>query len=269
MLNLIRMNLYRFFKSKVYIGLLIVGICAAVMNLGMLDVEQSDLDYELLKEAGAEDGEKEFGIVVAPTLDPSVVYVVEGIIHSGFLLMAVSIFAVIFSAGEQTSGYLKNVILPKKKKHYLFLAKIIPISLFTILCFGITFAINMIFTSKYEVGITLAFVVSTLIQIVLHTAFAVCMLAVMEIIRNQAIGIIVAIFGSMGVHVLIMSLFESVLGGIGIPAQFMLSRYMLFTCSAALSASENGVFVSCAITAVIGLILYSILGSKVFVKRDI
>lgn len=266
MLSLIRMNMYRFWKSKFVIGLLIVAVCTAIFTFGMTDPEESAQDRKIMEEAGMDEGEDSFGIVVSYIAEPDFVNVMEEIFHSGLLLVVISVYAVIFASGEKNSGFLKNIVLPKRKRMYLFLAKIIPVSMFSLLCFGVAIIVVAGFLG---IGSIMGFLPTLFVQLLLHISFGVFALAYMEVFRNQAIGLVIAIFGSMGIHVLLVSLLEGVLNGMGVPVAILFGKNMIVSAVKTVSCNLSSTLFPCTLTAVFGIILYGIMGSVIFSKRDL
>lgn len=269
MLNLIRMNIYRLIKSKFVIGLIIVAVISSIFAIGMVDVDESSLEYEIMMEQGVDATEKGFGFTITSMLEPTVTQVMEGVLHSGLLLVTISVFAVIFSGGERNSGYLKNIVLPKKKKFYLFVAKLVPVSIFSVLCFAVSTLSVFCTVGQLELGAIALLVPELVIQLLLHIAFAVCMLAYMELFRNQAIGLVVAIFGSMGLHVVVVNLLEEALAGIGIPEFLLFGKNMIVAAANGMAVDMPEAFLSCTMTAVFGIIMYMVIGSVIFSKRDV
>lgn len=269
MLNLIRMNVYRLIKSKFVIGLIIVAVVSSIFAIGMVDVDESSLEYEIMMEQGVDATEKGFGYTITSMLDPTVTAVMEGVLHSGLLLIAISVFAVMFSGGEKNSGYLKNIVLPKKKKFYLFVAKLVPVSIFSALCFAVSIFSVLCTVGQLEFGAIALLIPEMTIQLLLHIAFAACMLAYMELFRNQAIGLVLAFFGSTGAHLVGVKLLEDALAGFGIPRFLMFGEKMIVVATGGMSVEMPEAFLSCTMTAVFGIIMYMVMGSVIFSKKDV
>ena len=111
-------------------------------------------------------------------------------------------------------------------------------------------------------------------EVMLHTVFGIAMMALYEITRNTIIPTIITIFGSANLHGMLISFLETKLVS-RIPAlagfmdKYGLSRNFIVTKTKDLGISGVSVsYVNIIVVIVIGLILYSVMGTFIFTKRD-
>lgn len=245
MLNLIKMNISRLFRTKALYTTMII-----VFGLFFL----------LAKIAGGEGTIAEF---------------VGGTTGSGLVFMLVGIFATVYSDEERKSGFLKNLGAAKNRKRCIFLSKIPAISLY--IAIMLATAVVAIMLVGMESGMMFGnisyFAVYFLFEILVGTAFGTAFLALYEIARGNVLPIIFAIITSAGIQAIIIKFAESEIGN-KIPAlaaimeRHIISSNLIVTKASQISAVAPFDYIPVLIVSLVGIAFYTVLGMTIFEKRD-
>lgn len=280
MINLIKMNFYRMLRSKfVYILLLITfGITLLITSLETDPAEQ-ELNQQIMEEQGVDPNEEGVGIVLGDTIEEnsSLDDIYGSMVGSGLVLLMTGIFGAVYSDEERKSGFLKNLTVGVKGKKYIFASKIPIVLLFcavqmlvTLVAVGI--GSNMM--GEYTVshmGNLIRYIVT---QTFLHAAYGLLVMAFYEMCRNIVLSILIAVFGSLNLFGFIISLLETQIGVLRSLTQIWggrleLVQYFLVTRARDVAVScRSYPFVPSIVIAIVGLILYGILGMIIYSKRD-
>lgn len=266
MLNMIRMNLYRFFTTKsVYV---ILGITfLLIMFVTRLEMSENDpVDATVMEEYGdfEEQSIRGFGMTIPVTEERAVIgdQLYKDAVCSGLLAVMIGIFVSIYTGKERERGFLKNLNTCVKNRYTIFLAKIVPMFLFVVFEMLVTFIAIGCNLSYENLPQLLAFMLA---QTATHTAYAAGILLVGELLRNQAMTLLVAIFTALGVGSMILSLIESKLAQTGFPQGLLLGKY-----TAVMQINSiHGFQVIMFVAAVILALLYLLAGAVVSEKRDL
>lgn len=266
-MNLIRMNLYRFMKTKcVYILLIITVFLVGFSTLDMMSVESQALIQEMMQQEGLEES-SDFtaGITIGMNMITSASMMTGEYIGSGIILVFIAIFVALFSNAERAGGYLKNLNSCAGTKSQIFLAKLVPIIVFV---FVILWIIPMVATACGLQGNdiwTKEFYLYMGIQWLIHTAYGIFILTIMEITRSLVAGMLIGIFVGMGFGVTFIQFVENV-----IIKQEIISRHMLVTMARmVIPDNVTSAIIPALITGMISVTAYSIIGAWTFQKRDI
>lgn len=128
-MNLIRMNLYRFIKTKaVYVILIIAALLAGFLTLDMTSEEGQALNQEIMQQEGI-DAEDTAGITIGLNIITSASEMTGELVGSGMILVLIAIFVALFSNAERAGGYLKNLNSCAGTKAQIFLAKTVQVML--------------------------------------------------------------------------------------------------------------------------------------------
>lgn len=215
MLNVIKMDLYRMFKSKItWIILLIVGILA-VMSMA---TRHSEHEYfvnrtpeSMVAEGYTEEEAKEQ--LAADADDP--MYSANGeidimdfyskLIINTVIGLFIAVFTVIFVGAENSTGFIKNIAGQPSIRYRTILSKCFSIFMYTcmvlILFFGITLICSQLFFGyisfgAYSITDMLAF---TLTQLLLNTSLCIVILCITELISNSAVSMAIGVLLSIGI----------------------------------------------------------------------
>lgn len=180
MINVVKMDIYRLFKTKALyiIGIVFVGFVILITYFS----------YELGDTAGIDTNLK---IYVDYTMS--------------FTIMAytvvIAVFSVLFTTAESSSGYIKNIGGQLSVRSILVLSKAIALLFYTVIMFIIFFIVQIIVNKVFfgyiefrrETG---EFAEYAAIQILLHFALALmCMMVAVVIRRNGIVMTIAVILG--------------------------------------------------------------------------
>lgn len=264
-MSLIRMNLYRFIKTKsVYILLLITAITA-----GLLTMDQKSgaaaVDYEMMQQAEMDMEESAVGITISAAFIESAGQLSGELIGSGIVLVFTAIFAALFHNAERAGGYLKNLNSCAGAKEQVFFAKVIPVMLYVLLNLLIIPLVVKVLGMPGMDILTKDFMIYMLTEWLLHSAYGIFILMFMEVTRNLVAGIMFGVFAPTGVGVMLIGFVENAFHGNGI-----ISGHMLVQMARVLTL-ENimSSLIPALITGVISFVLYLVIGTLTFKKKDI
>lgn len=279
MLNLIKMNLYRFFKTRVfYITLLIT-----VLAFGLLSRLETDPSSQYPGQQIEQESQEEEHVGIVATEDitrqTSFEELYASFTSSGYLLIMVGVFAIVYTEEERKSGFLKNLLTTRKEKKNIFISKIPVVLLYTFIMFvGSLLAIRLGSlgwgAGMYAIQSFGSLMRFMLFEVILHTVFGIAMMALYEITRNTIIPIMITIFGSANLHGMLLDMVESKLVSMrpalaGFMEKYALSRNLIVTKVNILGEIEGPFpYMNIIIVIMVGLILYSVMGILIFTKRD-
>ena len=267
-MSLIRMNLYRFIRTKTVYVLLLITV--AIISLVILDQTSGTmpLDEEILQQAGV-DADNEVGLTFGVSMITSVPQLTVEMLGSGILLVFTAIFAAIFSNSERAGGYLKNLNSCAGAKEQIFLGKIVPVMVFALLNLWIVPLAGVLVGAPMGLQQTAElfsgkFILYMTVQWMLHVAYGIFVLMIMELTRSLLAGILVGIFAGMGVGVMMISFVENIFRANGAITGHMLV-YMI-----RIIAPENmgETLMMALLTATISIVLYMGIGALTFKTRD-
>jgi|GEM_PF-5915311 len=269
-MNIIRMNFYRMFRMRAFliISLFIIAITYFIANDSSKGTDGSSIEQQIMEEEGVTEdsvgitiGVKEIGTFDKMTIE---------LISSGILLVTLAIFVVLFSSGERNSGYLKNMNSCCERKETIFVSKIPVISFFSLLQLVLMLCVAAAVLPERSDG-AIDFAIFIGIEWLLHTAFGIFILFVMEVFRNVLAGVLIGISVAMGIaNLLLTTLVVNI---------FKLSELSNIADNLVVSRARglalmgldslHGSILAALFTAAFFGILYGLLGMCVFKKRDI
>lgn len=245
MLNLIRMNMNRLFKTKALYTTMII-----VFGLFFL----------LAKIAGGEGTIAEF---------------VGEFLGSGLVLMLVGIFATVYSDEERKSGFLKNLGSSKGRKRLIFVSKIPVIFLYnvTLLIAGTAATFIGMAGRGAAIGNLALFAGFLFFETLIGTAFGTAFLAIYEVARGNVMPIILTIIAAGNLHGMLLKFAEAKIAQM-IPAlapameAHILSGNLIVSRSQEISVINPFDHFAVLVVAIVGIAVYAVLGMTVFEKRD-
>lgn len=277
MLNMLKMDLYRMFRTK---SLYIIWIIMAVALI--YTTQLLSLDYETIHQTGQEttaDEEEMVNIGISVTLptDPKEEVTVYDVMYANaggeFLGLFIVIFAVLFSTADMNSGYVKNIAGQVKNRGNLIFSKAAVLMLFVIMTICGTMVIQMM--SNYlvfgnlELGNVKEFCLYMGTQTMLHCALALIVMAISIILRNNVASMVIALCLTMNVMTIIYSGIDKFVAKLGVK-DFAFSEYTVTSKIAMLPMemtfkdSAEGIAISA-----IFIIITTGIAAYVFKKRDI
>ena len=283
MLNMIRMELYRMFRTKsLYViwMILTAGIifstCLGADEWKTYTMEEKEEQYAYAT-GQLEEEQVNFGMTVTiptkPGEDVSVFDLFYANIKGKFIALFMVIFAVLFSTADLTSGFVKNIAGQVQDRRGLILAKAIALFVFTVstmlLFTGAQAVSNVIFFDKFVFGSWEKFFCYGGIQTLLHFALVIVAMCLAIVLRNNVISMVLVVCMCMNALVIFYGFIDKCIANMGTKGFHVID----YTVSGKIM--ELGMDVqtkaagSAVIVAIAFLIVTLVICSTVFQKRDI
>ena len=283
MLNMIRMELYRMFKTKsLYVIWLVLaagilfttGLSADEMKTYTMDEKQEMYEYA----TGQQKSDTvNLGMdVTVPTKPGDTVSVFDlfyGNIKGKFLALFMVIFAVLYSTADMTSGFIKNIAGQVRDRRGLVFAKGVSLFVYTVLTMliftGIQTISNALFFDELVFGPVKEFLQYAGIQTLLHFALLIIVMCIAIVLRNNVISMMLSVCLCMNVLVIFYSFLDNLIA----KAHIKNFHVLEYTVTGNISFLETNVTAKMAVTALAVSIAFVIVMievcSTVFKKRDI
>ena len=283
MLNMIRMELYRMFKTKsmyviwlvLAVGILFTtGLSADEMKTYTMEEKQEMYEYA----TGQRESETvNLGMdVTVPTKPGDTVSVFDlfyGNIKGKFLALFMVIFAVLYSTADMTSGFVKNIAGQVRDRRRLVFAKGVSLFVYTVLTMliftGIQTISNALFFDELVFGPVKEFLQYAGIQTLLHFALLIIVMCIAIVLRNNVISMMLSVCLCMNVLVIFYSFLDYLIS----KAHIKNFHVLEYTVTGNISFLETNVTAKMAVTALAVSIAFIIVMievcSTVFKKRDI
>ena len=283
MLNMIRMELYRMFKTKsLYVIWLVLaagilfttGLSADEMKTYTMEEKQEMYEYA----TGQQKSDTvNLGMdVTVPTKPGDTVSVFDlfyGNIKGKFLALFMVIFAVLYSTADMTSGFIKNIAGQVRDRRRLVFAKGVSLFVYTVLTMliftGIQTVSNALFFDEFVFGPVKEFLQYAGIQTLLHFAFLMIVMCIAIVLRNNVISMMLSVCLCMNVLVIFYSFLDNMIS----KAHIKNFHVLEYTVTGNISFLETNVTAKMAVTALAVSIAFVIVMievcSTVFKKRDI
>ena len=283
MLNMIRMELYRMFKTKsmyviwlvLAVGILFTtGLSADEMKTYTMEEKQEMYEYA----TGQRESETvNLGMdVTVPTKPGDTVSVFDlfyGNIKGKFLALFMVIFAVLYSTADMTSGFVKNIAGQVRDRRRLVFAKGVSLFVYTVLTMliftGIQTISNALFFDELVFGSVKEFLQYAGIQTLLHFALLMIIMCIAIVLRNNVISMMLSVCLCMNVLVIFYSFLDNLIA----KAHIKNFHVLEYTVTGNISFLETNVTAKMAVTALAVSIAFIIVMievcSTVFKKRDI
>lgn len=283
MLNMIRMELYRMFKTKsLYVIWLVLaagilfttGLSADEMKTYTMEEKQEMYEYA----TGQQKSDTvNLGMdVTVPTKPGDTVSVFDlfyGNIKGKFLALFMVIFAVLYSTADMTSGFIKNIAGQVRDRRGLVFAKGVSLFVYTVLTMliftGIQTISNALFFDELVFGPVKEFLQYAGIQTLLHFALLIIVMCIAIVLRNNVISMMLSVCLCMNVLVIFYSFLDNLIA----KAHIKNFHVLEYTVTGNISFLETNVTAKMAVTALAVSIAFVIVMievcSIVFKKRDI
>ena len=281
MLNIIKMDLYRMFKTK---SMYVIWIVLAAILL--ITTSLCKTDYELLTEKDAMKQEQvteptvdniNVGMMVTLPTEPGEKVTVFDIFFANsqgkFYALFLVIFAVLFSTADISSGYIKNIGGQVGNRGSLIFSRSIALSVFSVLTMTGAFlfqaAANCIVFGELEWGNTKAILSYFVAELALHYALVLICMAIAIILKNNVISMVIAVCLSMNVMTIVYGVINSAIQKIGIQ-NFQIYKYTITGKLSLLPMNPSGNECLAAFgVAIVFIVMMISVSSVVFQKRDI
>jgi len=283
MLNMIRMELYRMFKTKsLYVIWLVLaagilfttGLSADEMKTYTMEEKQEMYEYA----TGQQKSDTvNLGMdVTVPTKPGDTVSVFDlfyGNIKGKFLALFMVIFAVLYSTADMTSGFIKNIAGQVRDRRGLVFAKGVSLFVYTVLTMliftGIQTISNALFFDELVFGPVKEFLQYAGIQTLLYFALLIIVMCIAIVLRNNVISMMLSVCLCMNVLVIFYSFLDNLIA----KAHIKNFHVLEYTVTGNISFLETNVTAKMAVTALAVSIAFVIVMievcSTVFKKRDI
>ena len=281
MLNMIKMDLYRMFRTK---SLYVIWIVLAVALL--ITTSLCKTDYDSLNEEDAVQQEQiaeptaenmNVGMMVMLPTEPGEKVTVFDIFFANsqgkFYALFLVIFAVLFSTADISSGYIKNIGGQVRNRGSLIFSRSIALSVFTVLTMAGAFlfqaAANSIVFGELEWGNTKAILSYFVTELALHYALVLICMAIAIILKNNVISMVIAVCLTMNVMTIVYGVVNSAIQKIGIQ-NFQIYKYTITGKLSLLPMNPSGNECLAAFgVAIVFIVMMISVSSVVFQKRDI
>ena len=281
MLNMIKMDLYRMFRTK---SLYVIWIVLAAILL--ITTSLCKTDYELMTEKDAMKQEQvteptvdniNVGMMVTLPTEPGEKVTVFDIFFANsqgkFYALFLVIFAVLFSTADISSGYIKNIGGQVGNRGSLIFSRSIALSVFTVLTMTGAFlfqaAANCIVFGELEWGNTKVILSYFVAELALHYALVLICMAIAIILKNNVISMVIAVCLTMNVMTIVYGVVNSAIQKIGIQ-NFQIYKYTITGKLSLLTMNPSGNECLAAFgVAMVFIVIMISVSSVVFQKRDI
>jgi len=283
MLNMIKMELYRMFRSKSLYVIWAVMAVAIIFNTAM-SKEQYDLmqeqagSYEEFVENVNETEEKiNIGMSVYIPMQPGESITVFDVLFASlqpkFIALFLVIFAVIFSSADLNSGYIKNIGGQVKNREKLIGSKAIALIIFTIvsmaIAVGLQIIANSLFFGYLELGNVSDLVKYLLVQTVLHIALVLIGMALSIVLKSNLVSMIIVVCLCMNLSMVIYAGINTWIQNIGIKDINIIDYTVTGKISMLSMVPANQECISAIVVAVVFGVVVTALTGVVFKRRDI
>ena len=282
MINLIKANIYRLFNAKVTFVILILAVLFYLMSFGVMrlvyNAYEPGQDEVVMNEA-EEEGDTSVTFTYSDEYEHEEVNsykMMVDMMGTGIITMMVGVFAAIFTDEERKSGFLKNIPKPSCGKASVFLSKSVVMLLYSILMVLALLITAGVLAVVYHIGFIYdagQFAIFLCKQVILLTAFGTAMLAFYEIFRKGILVIIIALLSLTIVNC--VQIVETVMVMKNIVSErfidlFGYSQYMIMTRTSEMTVgSDNAAHVSTWVVGLVSIVIYGIIGSLIYRKRDV
>lgn len=281
MFNMIKMDLYRMFRTKSMYVIWIVLAASLLITTCLCKT-----DYELLDEEDAVQQEQiaeptvdniNVGMMVTLPTEPGKKVTVFDIFFANsqgkFYALFLVIFAVMFSTADIGSGYIKNIGGQVRNRGFLIFSRSIALAVFTILtmvgAFLFQAAANGIIFGELEWGNAKAILSYFVTELVLHYALVMICMAIAIILKNNVISMVIAVCLTMNVMIIVYGVVNSAIQKIGIQ-NFQIYKYTITGKLSLLPMNPSGNECLAAFgIAMVFIVMMISASSIVFQKRDI
>ncbi len=281
MINMIKMDLYRLFRTK---SMYVIWLILAALIVLTTCFCKSDYEYMLNEDVAMSeqtvsvDTENvNIGMNVELPTKPGEKVTVFDIFFANsqgkFYTLFMVIFAIIFATADISSGYIKNIAGQVKSRKMLIISKAVSLAVYTVItligAFVLQIISNAIVFGEVAFGNVDDVVLYLGIQLILHYAIVVICMTIAIIIRNNVISMVMSICLVMNIMSIIYMAVNKIIEKMGIK-NFQIYKY---TVTGELSfLPMNPTVKESIMAACVGIgfiIIMLIAGSTVFQKRDI
>lgn len=281
MLNMIRMEVFRMFKTKsLYIIWMVMIACVFFTNslsaeeILTFSMEEKQEMYEAAM-GGEESGNLGMDVTL-PTKPGADVSVFDGFyanVKGKFIALFMVIFTVLYATADITSGYVKNIAGQVRNRGNLIFAKAAALLLYVVLTMllfiGVQMLSNAISYQKLVMGPGKEFFQYAAMQTLLHFALVMVIMCVAVVLRNNVISMMISVCVCMNVLIMLYGVVDQAVEKLGIHDFHMMD----YTVSGKIvTLGMNAAPKTMGMAALVGIVFIVVMlaiSMTVFQKRDI
>lgn len=273
MLNTVKMDLYRIFKSKSFYITILVTAISVVASISTLKYQESYPEYmQDIKMQESDDETIDFGITIGNTTklgENSSTDDMSSLLFSGgvFLVMG-AIFCVIYVCMDHNSGFIKNVISRRGYRNQTSISKGIIAIIYTLCQFIVSVLVFFLSVLVFfgEINIVSMTDIIGYIATQMLIQIALLMLCILVCNFSRSIGASMAFAICLGAG--LFTLIGQLLDGFHLPVT--LSNYMLSIITRTLPVEFDAtIYGRTIIISVTCIIIYQVLSTLVMRRQDI
>lgn len=281
MLNMLRMDLYRMFRTRsMYIIWMVIVVALLFTTfLCKSDIEMADSTKSAQTEQITEPTVDDLNVgmsVELPTKPGEKVSVCDIFFANSqgkFYALFLVIFAVIFSTDDIGNGYIKNIGGQVKKRGRLVFSRAAALGVFTIITMVMVLllqiVINEIVFGYVKFGNAKEMLPYFLTEIVLHYALVLVCMAIAIVFRNNVVSIVAGVCLTMNIMNIVYGVIDNAIAKAGIH-NFEIYDYTITGKLSLLSMNPGTVECAKALgVALVFIVAMTVMGSVIFQKRDI
>ncbi len=266
-----RMLKFDFYKSIKSISTWIILLCVVVFSIASLTITYISKTEGELPDVALKIGEQ---TIALPIDEMTVVDWCVDSISGDFLMLFVIVFAVLFTCNDYATGFVKNIYNNIDCKWHYILAKIVVVSIFTIITIVATYSVTIIFNltvvNSVSFGNTAELLKFTLYKAFLLVAYGSVGMLVSFALRKSTVSLILCMGYSFMFANLIYTGINQGVRSLGISETFDIQKYTIVGNTISLTPNTSSeqlaiVLIVCS-TAIVASFVIS---SMIFSKRDI
>lgn len=281
MLNMIRMELFRMFKTKsLYVIWMVMIACVFLTNgLSAEEIKTYSMEEKQEMYEAAMDGEESGNLgmdVTLPTKPGADVSVFDGFyanVKGKFIALFMVIFTVLYATADITSGYVKNIAGQVRNRGNLIFAKAVALLLYVVLTMllfiGVQMLSNAISYQKLVMGPGKEFFQYAAMQTFLHFALVMVIMCVAVVLRNNVISMMISVCVCMNVLIMLYGVVDQAVEKLGIHDFHMMN----YTVSGKIvNLGMNAAPKTMGMAVMVGVVFIVVMlaiSMTVFQKRDI
>lgn len=281
MLNMIRMEVFRMFKTKsLYVIWMVMAACVFLTNslsaeeILTFSMEEKQEMYEAAM-GGEESGNLGMDVTL-PTKPGADVSVFDGFyanVKGKFIALFMVIFTVLYATADITSGYVKNIAGQVRNRGNLIFAKAAALLLYVVLTMllfiGVQMLSNAISYQKLVVGPGKEFFQYAAMQTLLHFALVMVIMCVAVVLRNNVISMMISVCVCMNVLIMLYGVVDQAVEKLGIHDFHMMDYTVsgkIVTLGMNAAPKTMGM---AALVGIVFIVVMLVISMTVFQKRDI
>lgn len=281
MLNMIRMELFRMFKTKsLYVIWMVMIACVFLTNsLSAEEILTFSMEEKQEMYEAAMDGEESGNLgmdVTLPTKPGADVSVFDGFyanVKGKFIALFMVIFTVLYATADITSGYVKNIAGQVRNRGNLIFAKAAALLLYVVLTMllfiGVQTLSNAISYQKLVMGPGKEFFQYAALQTLLHFALIMVIMCIAVVLHNNVISMMISVCVCMNILIMLYGVVDQAVEKLGIHDFHMID----YTVSGKIvNLGMNAAPKAMGMAALVGIVFIVVMlaiSMTVFQKRDI